>query len=505
MPNAKKYIIDVLPNKISKELLHAGESTETILGAYISMIHIFLELDPKAVLLDRLAAPIRARLRERPDTARIIIRSFLASKEAREPSVRARSSGLCPAVAHELHRPKKGLESDTNWDDLDWTPPPLDASADYQSSRTQDVTWYLLTVWKRDNLIEELEAVLGADLLERKGPSFDTHKALVDLIQSRLGDEKLQSCDVMLSDMSQSEKINSQIHIEISRVEAERARVERRLGNRLPPSPSRGGRIVTFDTRILSSYFWPELQESEFALPWPVRWRLREFADHFERIKKQRKLNWLPALGRATVELQLTDRTVTVECTPWQASVIYAFQPSSTEPTHGHQKTRAGSVQQPEESANEPVTRTVSELAQTVEMEETLVRQALVFWVGESVMRAVAVDTYTVLETLDGELSSDESDIAERQAEAAAAAASSAAEQRQAELLAKNKDLYRQFILGMLTNQGKMNASRVHMMLKVGLPSGFTFGEDGVRALMDELVQEGKVAVANPGEWAIKK
>lgn len=62
----------------------------------------------------------------------------------------------------------------------------------------------------------------------------------------------------------------------------------------------------------------------------------------------------------------------------------------------------------------------------------------------------------------------------------------------QQELLNENADLYKTFIMGMLTNQGNMPLMRIFMMMKVVVPGGFNFGMEEVRGLCQALVEEGK-------------
>lgn len=244
------------------------------------------------------------------------------------------------------------------------------------------------------------------------------------------------------------------------------------------------GTSTAFYTQILSSFFWPSLREDEFAVPPPIATMQKSFEQDFERIKNLRKLHWLSALGRATVELELDDRTVKVEgVQTWQASVIYAFQSDSEEI-----------------SAGQSPSKTVQELETSLSMDEVLVRNALAFWIGHRVLVESEPDLFTVLETLP----SADQDISAAPAAPVQAEAAISAVKSQDAVLQDNRPMYELFIVGMLTNGGAMDAARVTMMMKMVVPGGYNYGEDETKWLLAGLEEQGKV-VNSGNTYSIKK
>jgi anaphase-promoting complex subunit 2 len=330
-----------------------------------------------------------------------------------------------------------------------------------------DVISYLLTLYDREDFITELKNILGEHLLRNEDTEFEKEVTLLELFKKRLGEDKLQACEVMLRDVQESKRMNVMI---------EKTQPPR---NRLPQLRS----------QILSSFFWPTLRDDTFRVPLPVRVAQEQYATGFEAIKDMRKLQWLQALGRVEVELELEDRKIQIDCSTWQASVIYAFQQQEGEPN------RVGGI-----------LRKVEQLEEMLEMEEGLVRQAVTFWVGERVLapHPSNPDAFTVLESLPSSTS-------------AAAAAAAAAEQAQrtnasaagvvssSSLLDKNRDLYEQFVLGMLTNQGAMPKGRILMMLKMAVPGGFPGGAEEVGELLEGLKVKEKLVPAAGDVWSVKK
>lgn len=356
---------------------------------------------------------------------------------------------------------------------------------------------------------------------------------LVELFKTRFGADRLQSCEVMLRDIQDSRRINNtlrpkdnfptaqEVHAAIPETGIKSQALIGKFNTRVPRTDLAGQRFIAliksvaiaetgsdvlypspdqpmfesgvdaelsaaFHTQILSSFFWPSLREDEFAVPAPISNLQKNFEQDFERIKNLRKLHWLSALGKATVELELEDRTVKLGgVQTWQASVIYAFQDDSQDA-----------------SIVAPASRTVEQLENSLQMEEVLVRNALAFWVGHRVLVEHEPGVFTVLEQLpsaDQKQTTGPSSHAPMQADAIISAVKS-----QDAVLQDNKPMYEMFMMGMLTNGGAMDAARITMMMKMVVPGGYTFGEDETRWLLSGLEEQGKV-IANGSNYAVKK
>jgi anaphase-promoting complex subunit 2 len=124
---ARSHLTDSFSAVISHRLLHPGASTMEILKVYVSIIRVFSVLDPKGVLLDRLARPIRRYLRERDDKARIIVEGLLA-----DTSDEAEESDALIELAAELDKATENTngeddDDELDYDDMNWLPDPVDA------------------------------------------------------------------------------------------------------------------------------------------------------------------------------------------------------------------------------------------------------------------------------------------------------------------------------------------------------------------------------------------
>lgn len=182
----KIQIATSFTRQLSRRLLHAGVTTSELLSIYINVIMAFKTLDPRGVLLDKVAVPLRAYLRHREDTVRIIAASFLADVGDDDGPLDNSSEEICVDLAREinlsegqaLHVEHKGLD----WDDMEWMPDPIDAGpgklpdsvessvlivsyADYKKSKSEDVMSFMLTLFEQADFIKEVQSLLGERLL----------------------------------------------------------------------------------------------------------------------------------------------------------------------------------------------------------------------------------------------------------------------------------------------------------------------------------------------------
>lgn len=507
LDGAKEHLKCSFSRQVSRRLLHPGATTTYILDVYIYIIRAFNKLEPKGVILQSVARPIRRYLKEREDTARIIISSLLVDLDD-ETSVKAASTNeLSFEIASEMAKPfphAEDADDEASWNDMSWQPPPYDASPEYRKSKVEDVIFFLLTLWDRDDFINELKNILGDHLLKCLDPEFEKEIRLLELIKIRLGEDKLQACEVMLRDVLDSRRINETIHKSGEQAQHQPPQTPEILGPRTP-RPRRAAPSTplvkappgpALNAQILSSFFWPILRDETFRVPAQIEALQQDYESRFERIKGMRKLRWMNALGDSRITLEFDDRTEDFEhLTPWQVSVVYAFQPQPGEAPTSKAKGKTKS---------EGITRNASQLEDMLEMDEALVHQALAFWVGKSVLREVGPHTYAVIERLDS--STQDADAAAAAQEIAEVqAAQSTTVKSQADLLEERKDVYMSFVTGMLTNQGNLSVMRVLMMMRMMVQGGFPFGAEEVRALLGEMEAAGKVVPLGGDVWGIRK
>lgn len=307
---------------------------------------------------------------------------------------------------------------------------------------------------------------------------------MLELLKVRFGEAPLQACEVMLKDIQDSGRVNSVVRKKQrldshSEADAQKAASPAEILDN-QPKPA-------LHAKILSRLFWPQLNDEGYRVPHEIIEMQKVYAEGFESIKSARKLTWLHALGQATVELELEDRTVVEEVHTWQATVIWAFQS--------------------QDSSGETVQRTFNELVEELEMDETLVRSALKFWVNKLVLQEISPNVYTVLETLNQE---------DRERSNAQAAASSAASNKDESSedtglagndgIGKEKmGMYWQFIQGMLKNSSsQMPLQQIAMMLKMLIVDGFPYSNEELQEFLGRKVADGSLEMVG-GKYKLKK
>lgn len=98
---------------------------------YTFLIRAFEVLDPKGVLLERVARPVRRYLRDRDDTARIIVSSLFADAEDENGEKIETTGDVSSEIAWEMANGASMFndhDEELNWNDMNWVPDPSDAS-----------------------------------------------------------------------------------------------------------------------------------------------------------------------------------------------------------------------------------------------------------------------------------------------------------------------------------------------------------------------------------------
>jgi anaphase-promoting complex subunit 2 len=294
---------------------------------------------------------------------------------------------------------------------------------------------------------------------------------------------------------------------------------------------------MEYHARILSRLFWPGLEREHFLLPAEVAGMQKRYEEGYEGIKSRRKLTWLNQMGQVRVELEMRDRTVTVDCTPIEATVVHAFQGEG------------------EGDDSPPVQKSVDELYETLQMDEDLIAAALRFWASKGVLRRVgggSGNAYVVVETLgqqdatptgkaaatsagaavttattaaaadDDEhmqeataaTSSDPAGIHTTTGAAAAGGAAAAADEPPAAVAAgkpsakerARREVYWRYVQGMLTNaSASMPLAQMGMMLRMLIADGFPWSDEELGAFLGEKVAGGEMEVVGGRYRLVKK
>ncbi|KAI0125743.1 Cullin family protein [Xylariales sp. AK1849] len=473
-PRRRLQLTDAFSSALQKRLLHPGRSTLDILRTYIAMIRTFQKLDQSRVLLDRVAYSLQLYLCTREDTVRIIVTSLLSSPS--EANSDARKTKLVE-LTELLHDPEQNHteRQEDEWDDLTWVPAPVDAGTNYKRRKSEDVIGTLIgALGSPEVFIKEFQSIIGERLLSRQ-EGFEQEVGVLSLLKKRFGEASLQSCDVMIKDIQDSKRLDGVIH--------------RGAMNH----PDKVQRDWSIHSKILSRLFWPDMGDEPFVVPSGVIDMQKMYENVYEHLKPSRKIKWLNHLGQATVELELEDRTILEEVRTYEAAIIHAF---SEDTLNGRTPSW-----------------TFEALWQSLQMDEDLLTAGLQFWVGKVVLRRMPNEEYVVIEHLQNaeqHLTSSPSRAATSY-HTASADPNAPASPRKAKPGISEKDkqkrqVYWQFIVGMLTNSGPtMPLGQIAMMLKMMIPNGFPWSNEELQEFLGDRISEGELELAGGKYKLVKK
>ncbi|SCZ98465.1 BZ3500_MvSof-1268-A1-R1_Chr7-1g09159 [Microbotryum saponariae] len=432
----RAIIVNKLRHLNEQRLLHPGVDTKDIISQYIASIRCLRLLDPQGVLLSRIADPIRQYLRAREDTIRCIVSSLI--EEGNELVKELAISGAKPV--------QDAKDEAENYNDPKWTPDPIDAPADFRKSKGSDIIQLLVSIYDtKDVFVKELQVLLAQRLLAVKDYAFEKEIKNVEVLKVRFGEASLQGCEVMIRDLQDSKAIDVAVH-------------ERNQG-------------VPLHATIVSRLFWPSFQPAPLKLPGHLGRAQREYDQAFTALKPEKKLRWLPQLGTINITVDLRDRSLTLDVTPLQASVLEVFQLRTI--------------------------WTADSIGDELRIIDTVaIRNVLYFWNNHGVLKSLPDDEWKLLEFTDAATEKAASHVIEEEAQAVQSVEAQQIEQMR---------VYWQYIKGMLLNLGALPIARIHSTLNMLVPTYKGKTTDELVAFLDAMRIEGLVEKTANGSWKIVK
>lgn len=462
-PSARHSLANLLSTQLQTRVLHAATSTVHLLQTYMRLILRLRALDESGIVLRRLATPIQSFLRTRPDALTIVLSSLLEPPGAPAHSTSTFCAEIAACMRDAAADDFRGYHEAADLSDEKWMPEPVDADAGHQASRHLDAIAHLVAIAPREQFVQELQTVLASRLLHRASASFAHELRLLNLFKQRFEELQIQACEIMVRDVLASQVLDESL------------------------GEGEGVEEVEFHVMVLSKFYWPELASAEFKVPERVRAKAGEYEERFRAKKRRRKLEYLDGLGRASVRLELEDRVVEVECAPYQAAVVDLFGGGGSR-------------------------RRVDQVAEALDMDVQLARQACAFWAEQKVLAAEpdadGRETYSVLERLPASaaLPSTPKGVPTLTGTTNEPFAATPPVKKPEDALSENRELYSRVVEGMLTNQGAMPTVRIHGMMKMVLPGGFPFSVEDMRErLLLDLEKRGRIEMGREGVWRVKR
>ncbi|KAK6921994.1 Anaphase-promoting complex subunit 2, C-terminal [Dillenia turbinata] len=437
-------LVDSFISALRYRLLTAGASTNDILHQYVSTIKALRTIDPAGVFLEAVGEPIRDYLRRRKDTIKCIVTLLTDGSGGNTNG----SGNPGDSLLEELNRDEEnqeniGPDDDRNIDDKQawsntesWEPDPVEADPQKGSrnGRKVDILGMIVgIIGSKDQLVNEYRVMLAEKLLNRTDYDIDAEIRTLELLKIHFGESSMQKCEIMLNDLIDSKRTNTNIKATMKMSQTGTEQVETAVS------------LDILDATIISTNFWPPIQEEALIVPGEVDELLSDYAKRYSEIKTPRKLLWKKNLGMVKLELEFEDRAVQFTVSPVHAAIIMQFQDQNS--------------------------WTAKNLAAAVGLSVDALSRRMNFWISKGIIAETQKpDSHELTFSLvDGMVDSGKSGIGgghceelllgEEDGDRSVASVE--------DQLRKEMTVYEKFILGMLTNFGSMALERIHNTLKM--------------------------------------
>ena len=511
-------LLSSLTSSLHRRLLHPGASTPDILHTLIGLVRGLRVVEDDGVMAMEAVKAITDYVRTRPDCIRCVLRMIVGREDAAvESSEEAGGDGEVDLSEELEMEPEKDFGDDSDTETTKptspppaqpptgdpthpfsarppgtpmatavsplegWTPDPLSAHPYITSrkGRHADLLTILFSLTPPSTpaqsltpILDEYRGMLAGRLIGRPGYSRDEEVVRNERMKSRVGDEEMATCEVMVRDIENSKRI-------LTRVVRE---VQHTFPSKLPPlTPgvwvdAMKGMEGSWTLFILSHEYWPaELLEASLALssmrPFPQLLALQALAgETYHRLFAPRTLTFLPLLGSVDVTVELQDRSLQLHCDPLALSVLQAFEGEGVTLSL-EAVVKAVGLSEDEEGQVEAVTRKLG------------------YWMSQNVLRemkespASASTMYQVIEELSSE------DVYEGGEEDEGEEGAGAGVQGGGD----GVDVY---VMSLLTTFGELSCDRLHVYLKrFGVTSDFVYSwqEMQLQDHLQAMEQRGKI------------
>ncbi|KAK9277366.1 hypothetical protein L1049_006908 [Liquidambar formosana] len=476
-------LVDSFISALQYRLLTAGASTNDILHQYVSTIKALRTIDPAGVFLEAVGEPIRDYLRGRKDTIKCIVTMLTDGTGNPNGSGNTGDSLLEELNRDEENQENAGIDDDINTDEKQawinaerWEPDPVEADPlkGSRNRRKVDILGMIVSIiGSKDQLVNEYRVMLAEKLLNKSDYDIDSEIRTLELLKIHFGESSMQRCEIMLNDLIDSKRTNSNIKATITQPSQRGAEL--------------GGTDVSLeilDATILSSNFWPPIQDEVLNVPGPMDQLLSDYAKRFNEIKTPRKLLWKKNLGTVKLELQFEDRAVQFTVAPVHAAIIMQFQ----DQTSWTSKNLAAAIGVPVDALNRRIN----------------------FWISKGIIaESLGADSDDHIFTLmDGMVEASKNGVNSGSCEELLAG-DEEGERSVASVedqLRKEMTVYEKFIMGMLTNFGSMALDRIHNTLKMFCVADPPYDKSlqQLQSFLSGLVSEEKLELRD-GMYFLKK
>ncbi|KAI9349690.1 hypothetical protein BDR26DRAFT_852611 [Obelidium mucronatum] len=424
------YLKSSLNKIISRRLLHLGANTSDIVSIYVSSIKCLNYLDSTGDLLHFISTLIRRYLRTREDSMKSVINLLTGdAKDAEDISLDAVPIvGEFSAVV--LHKESK--------------------TKILQQQLPTDIATTLIQIFdSQEDFIKEFERLLAERLISNPDYEIDREIKNLELLKKHFSEAKLHRCEVMIKDIMDSKRVNTNICNSLTFSQPAVA------------------------MKILSRLFWPCNNDGQNQ-PECVKRFMNEYNTLYSKLKSMRSLRHSMDYGSVELELEFDNREpVAFTVTPAQASIIGFFE------------------EKPE--------WTLPELLQVSGKPAEPLDRILSFWMQNGVLKKDSDGIFSIIESIEDQQEGVMEELNEVQM----------MEEKEEDSIESLRDAmkpYFPFIQGMLTNFGQTPVERIQQMLTQFVQSPkYSEKIETLRAYLDLLVEEDVCESSGNGVFSLRK
>uniref|UniRef100_A0A915JL65 Anaphase-promoting complex subunit 2 n=1 Tax=Romanomermis culicivorax TaxID=13658 RepID=A0A915JL65_ROMCU len=239
----------------------------------------------------------------------------------------------------------------------------------------------------------------------------DTHRVenevrYLEMLKLRFGESEMHQCEVMLKDVTDSQRID--IFIKSFKDNA----------------------LCEVSALIFSAQFWPQMKEEPLEWPAEVKNVFELFRQRFESLKASRSLDWKPNLGIVQIELTLDGKSIDFSVSPLLATIMYLFQ----------EKDRW----------------TVDEIAMKLKISQSVIMRRIGWWSNYGILKLLNDNSWKLADAFPSQITSVVMDEDEEMD------SMPSDEDKEQQL-----EVYWLYITGLLKNLESLSAERIFTLLKM--------------------------------------
>jgi anaphase-promoting complex subunit 2 len=315
----------------------------------------------------------------------------------------------------------------------------------------------------KELFVNEYRIMLADKLLANLEYDTDKEVHTVELLKLRFGEESMRQCEVMIKDIDDSKRVYANVYCP------------------LDMKYSTEDDLPCLDAVIVSHIFWPPLQRDDMKHHYRIDSQMENYAEEYAILKNPRRLVWMKQLGHVELEVDETDadgnavsHVKEVKCTPVHATLLAHFEDKPS--------------------------WTVEELSTETEMSDEILRKRMAFWVNQRVVQQTrsGYSLISVHDARDADHTFVDHEDEDHQDQAVSFGAHEEEEMK----------VYESYIVGMLSNLGRIPLEKIHTMLKTfvtGSDHKYDKTPQQLAVFLQQLCKEEKLECSPDGLYNLLK